>query len=177
MESSLGFIAVRVLQGFGVLGTGLLGLALVGELASRSTRANVIGKYNSFRFAAGIAGTLGAGALYELYGFRVVFGLLAVLLAVATVGVWWFIDPDESSVGGFAFADLAFNRRITSSIGIRSIVWRPGGLGAPILGGYLMTEVGMEWMFFLGGVAALSGALTFFGVLSYTHGRPTLTKW
>lgn len=323
VESSLGFIVVRVLQGFGVLGTGLLGLAIVGELASKDTRANFIGKYNSFRFAAGIAGTLGAGALYDLYGFTPVFGLLAGLLVFATISVWWFIDPDETSVEGFAFTDLAMNRRIitmssfraqyavavilvrrwvpilvgvsaargglglsafvvglviasekftnmvlqprtgrlsdrygralfvmlggtayglvalaipftptvgealglsmtvpylgaipgalplilmlnaflgvadsvrepasmalyadegegagiTSSIGIRSIVWRPGALGAPILGGWLMTNVGMDVVFFLGGAAALSGVLTMLGLLSYQHSRSALTKW
>lgn len=323
VETSYGFIAVRVLQGFGVLGTGLLGLAIVGELATQGTRANYIGKYNSFRFAAGIAGTLGAGALYDLYGFGPVFWLLAGLLVVATVSVWWFIDPDETTVEGFAFADLAVNRRIltissfrvqyavavtlvrrwvpilvgvsaargglglsafvvgvviaseqftnmllqphtgrlsdrygrslfvfaggatyglvalafpftpalgeqlglavtvplvgtlpgalplivglnallgvadsvrepasmalyadegegagiTSSIGIRSIMWRPGSLAAPIVGGWLMTNVGMDVVFYLGSAAALSGALTLFGVLSYDHGRPTLAKW
>jgi len=323
VETSFGFITVRVLQGFGVLGTSLLGLALVGELASKDTRANYIGTYNSFRFAAGIAGTLGAGALFDLYGFRPVFWLLAGLLVVATVGVWWFIDPDDTTVEGFAFADLALNRRIVtvssfraqyavavtlvrrwvpilvgvsaargglglsafvvgvviaaeqftnmllqprmgtlsdrygrslfvllggttygvvalafpftpavgeqlglaltvpglgtlpgalplivglnallgvadsvrepasmalyadegagegiaSSIGIRSIVWRPGSLAAPVVGGWLMTNVGMDVVFYLGGAAALSGALTMVGVLSYTHGRPTLARW
>ena len=323
VESSLGFIAVRVLQGFGLLGTGLIGLALVGELASKDSRANVIGKYNSFRFAAGIAGTLGAGALYDLYGFTPVFGLLAGLLAIATVSVWLFVDPDETSVQRFAFTDLALNDRIitissfraqyavavmlvrqwvpilvgvsaargglgmtafvvgvviaaekfpnmllqphtgrlsdrygralfvfmggsaygltalvfpftpalgewlglgmtipglgpipgalplivllnamlgaadsfrepasmalyadegegsgiTSSIGIRSIVWRPGAFGAPILGGWLMTNVSMDIVFYLGGAAALSGALTMLFVLSYRNGRPTLTSW
>jgi MFS family permease len=323
VDSSLGFIGARVLQGFGVLGTGLLGLAIVGELASKDTRANHIGRYNSFRFAAGVAGTLGAGALYDLYGFTPVFGLLAGLLALATLSVWWAIDPDETSVEGFAFTDLAVNRRIltmsafraqyavavtlvrrwvpilvgvsvargglglsafvvgvviasekftnmlmqprtgrlsdrygralfvfgggtayglvalaipltptlgealglattvpfvgavpgalplivllnallgvadsfrepasmalyadegegsgiTSSIGIRSIVWRPGALAAPIVGGWLMTNVGMDVVFFLGGAAALSGTLTLFGVLSYSRGRPTLTAW
>lgn len=323
VDSSFGFILARILQGFGVLGTGLLGLAIVGELASKDTRANYIGKYNSFRFAAGIAGTLGAGAIYDFYGFTPVFGLLAGLLVIATVSVWWFIDPDETSVTGFTFGDLAFNRRIitmssfraqyavavmlvrrwvpilvgvsamrgglglsafvvglviasekftnmllqphtgrlsdeygralfvmiggtayglvalaipftptvgealglsmtlpvlgtipgalpliiilnallgvadsfrepasmalyadegegsgiTSSIGIRSIVWRPGGLGAPILGGWLMTNVGMDVVFFLGGAAALSGVLTMLALLSYNNGQVTITKW
>lgn len=323
VESSLGFILVRILQGFGLLGTGLLGLALIGELATKDTRAGVIGKYNSFRFAAGVAGTLGAGALYDLYGFTPVFGLLAGLLAVATFGVWRYVEPDETSVPQFAFTNLALNERIitlssfraqyavavmlvrqwvpilvgvsavrgglgmsafvvgvviasekftnmllqphtgrlsdrygralfvflgggayglialvfpftpalgemlglavsvpflgtvpgalplivllnallgvadsfrepasmalyadegegsgiASSIGIRSLVWRPGSLGAPILGGWLMTNVGMDVVFFLGSAAALSGALTLFLVLSYRHGRPTLTAW
>lgn len=112
VDSSVGFIAARVLQGFGVLGTSLLGLALVGELASKNTRANFIGTYNSFRFAAGIAGTLGAGALYDHYGFTPVFGLLAGLIAIGTISVWWFIDPDETTTEGFAFGELALNRRI-----------------------------------------------------------------
>jgi MFS family permease len=323
VASSLGFVAVRVLQGFGVLGTGLLSLAIVGELASAGTRANYIGKLNSFRFVAGIAGTLGAGALYDAYGFTPVFGLLAGLLAVATVAVWRSVEPDGNSVEGFAFADLAINRRIltvsafraqyavavilvrrwvpilvgvsaargglglsafvvgvviaaekftnmllqphtgrlsdrygrllfvavggtaygltalaiplapavgarlglatdlplvgavpaalpvlvalnaalgvadsvrepasmalyadegagagiASSIGIRSIVWRPGALAAPVLGGWLMTTVGMDVVFLLGGAAAITGALTLVGVRSYTHGPPTRRGW
>jgi MFS family permease len=324
VESSLGFIAARLLQGFGVLGTALLGLALVGQLASEDTRANFIGTYNSFRFGAGIAGTLGAGALYDLYGFRPVFWLLAGLLAVATVGVWRFVEPDRTTVEGFAFADLAVNRRIltvssfrlqyaasvtlvrrwvpifvgvsaargglavtsafvvgaviaseqftnmllqpftgrlsdrhgrslfvavgggaygvvalafpftpaagralglgvtlpvvgalpaalplilalnallgvadsvrepasmalyadegegegmASSIGIRSIMWRPGNLLAPLAGGWLMANVGMEFVFYLGGAAAISGVLTMLGVLSATYGRLTVARW
>jgi len=323
VDSSAGFIAARILQGFGVLGTGLLGLALVGELASERTRANYIGTYNSFRFAAGIAGTLGAGALFEFYGFPPVFGLLAGLIGLATVGIWWSTDPDETSVEGFAFGDLALNRRIvtvstfrvqyavavvlvrrwvpilvgvsaargglglsslvvgvviasekftnmllqprtghlsdrygrelfvmvggaayglvalaipftpavgealglsttvpllgslpgalplivllnallgvadsvrepasmalyadegegsgiTSSIGIRSLVWRPGSLGAPVLGGWLMTNVGMDVVFFLGGAAALSGVVTMFGLRFYRHGTAALGEW
>jgi len=324
VDSALGFIAARVLQGFGTLGVGLLGLALVGDLAGGGERANRIGKYNAARMAAGVGGTLGAGALYDLYGFGPIFGLLAGLLALATVGVVLFIGPDETTVEGFAFTDLALNRRIltmtsfraqyavgvtlvrnwipifvgvsvargglglsaslvgvaiaaekftnmlcqpytgrlsdrygralfvftgggayglvalavpfaavigdgvglgplsvplfgaipvalpvvvalngllgvadsfrepasmalfadegkgqgiASSIGIRSLVWRPGAIAAPMVGGWLMTNVGMDWVFFLGGGAALSGALTFVGVLSYDHGTRALTRW
>jgi Na+/alanine symporter len=82
-----GFLAARFLQGFGLTGTGLLGLALVGDLAPDAERANHIGKFNAFRMAAGIAGTLGAGTLVALTGFDLIFGLvLAGLVFIVVVG-------------------------------------------------------------------------------------------
>jgi MFS family permease len=299
----------------------LLSLALVGDLAPDDGRAKYIGKYNSFRMAAGIAGTLGAGVLYALTGFEVVFGLLTTLLIVAACGVWLFVERDETQVTGFAFTDLAVNKRImtltsfraqyavavslvrqwvpifvgisaaqgglaygtvvvgailafeqftnmlcqpltgrfsdrdgralfvfigggayglialafpfapafndflsisvplagdvagavivvfllngllgvadafrepasmalfadegkdrgiTSSFGIRSLVWKPGSVLAPLAGGWLMGQFGIEWVFFVGGVAALSGVLTFFGVLSWNYGSRALRQW
>lgn len=316
-----GFLAARTLQGLGLTGTGLLSLALVGDLSPAESRANNIGKYNSFRMAAGIAGTIGAGVLYALTGFDIVFGLLTVLLVVAGVGVWLFVDNDETRVTGFAFTDLALNRRImtltsfraqyavavtlvrqwvpifvgvsaaqgglgygtvvvgavlamekftnmlcqpitgrfsdrqgralfvfigggaygvvalafpfvsgfesllsvsvpmagtitgavvvalllngllgiadafrepasmalfadegkgagiTSSFGVRSLVWKPGSVLAPLAGGWLMGQFGIEWVFFAGGVAALSGVLTFFGILFWSHGSAALYRW
>lgn len=65
-----GFLAARFIQGLGLTGTGLLGLALVGDLAPDAERANHIGKFNAFRMAAGIAGTVGAGTLVALTGFE-----------------------------------------------------------------------------------------------------------
>ncbi|WP_101296117.1 MFS transporter [Halegenticoccus soli] len=323
ISTSIGFIAARTLQGLGIVGTGLLSLALIGELAPTTDRATYIGKYNSWRMAAGIIGTLGAGVLYTHYGFTAVFVILALLLMLAFLGVWRYLDADDTSVGGFAFAELAFNKRIltltsfraqyavsvtlvrkwipiyvgvsaargglglsafivgtvlavekftnmlcqpytgrlsdrfgralfvfvggglygllalaipfapalgqllglptgvlglgqqsatylvvillngllgvadsfrepasmalfadegigegiASSFGIRSLVWRPGTIIAPLIGGYLMSTSGMEWVFFLGGAAALSGVLTFFFVLSSQYGRHALTHW
>ena len=87
-----GFLVARFLQGLGLTGTGLLSLALVGELAPNDGRANLIGKYNAFRMAAGIAGTIGAGILFALTGFDILFGLLAILLIVAATSVWLFVD-------------------------------------------------------------------------------------
>ena len=40
-----------------------------------------------------------------------------------------------------------------------------------------MARVGIEWVFALGEMMALSGVLTFFGVLSYTYGRRALVEW
>lgn len=305
-----GFLGARFLQGLGITGTGLLGLALMGDLAPDDSRANYIGKYNAVRMAAGIAGTIGAGTLYAYTGFGVVFGLLACLLTLATLGVWLFIDADETRITGFAFTEFAVNRRIatlasfraqyavavslvrkwvpifvgvsaaqgglgygsivvgtvlaaekftnmlcqpltgrlsdrqgralfvfvgggvygltamlfpfvpaveallqvsvsmigtvtgavvaaillngllgiadafrepasmalfadegkgkgiTSSFGIRSLVWKPGSMLAPLAGGWVMGQYGIEWVFFTGGAAALSGVATFLGILS-----------
>ncbi len=313
---------MRLLQGLGLAGTGLLGLALVGEIAPTGERANAIGRYNAYRMAAGIAGTLGAGALYQATGFTAVFGLLAALMAAAFVAVWLGLEPDETEIKGFAYSALALNRRlltvasfrvqysvavtlvrnwvpifvgvsaakgglgqaallvgvvvaaekftnmlgqprmgrlsdrfgrgrfvmlggatyglvalavpfapavggalglptslfghalapgffvlvglngllgladsvrepasmalfadegagagIASSFGIRNLLWLPGSILAPMVGGYLMTGIGMAWVFYLGGAAALSGALTMLGVLVRRHGRGALNQW
>ena len=63
VASSTGFILARAAQGITVTATSLMSLSLVGELAAQGTRANHIGKANAARFAAGIVGSLGAGAL------------------------------------------------------------------------------------------------------------------
>lgn len=40
-----------------------------------------------------------------------------------------------------------------------------------------MTNVGMEWVFYVGALAAFTGVGVFAGILGYTHGRRGLTKW
>lgn len=323
IDSAAGFIVVRTLQGLSVVGTGMVSLALVGALATEDERANQIGKYNSWRMAAGIIGTLGAGVAFELYGFTPIFIALVALFAVATVGVWLLLDPDDSEGIEFAFFDLALNERIltitsfraqyavsvtlirnwvpifvgvslargglalsatavgaviaaekfvnmlgqpltgrvsdrhgrglfvavggtayglvalsipfapaagrtlglsatlpvlgtvpgvffvvlglngllgaadsirepasmalfadegegsgiTSSFGIRGLVWRPGALLAPLLGGYLMDSVGMAWVFGVGGLTALTGVVTFLGIVSTRYGPRELVRW
>ncbi len=66
---------------------------------------------------------------------------------------------------------------MASSFGIRELVWRPGSILAPILAGILMTGPGIQWVFYVGGLTSISGVLTFFGVLSYSHGAKALTQW
>ncbi len=321
--SSAGFIVARMLQGLGMVGTGMVSLALVGDLASADERANQIGKYNSWRMAAGVIGTLGAGALYDYAGFDPIFAVLVVLFALALVGVWLLVDSDDTTVASFAFFDLALNDRIltitsfraqyavsvtlvrnwmpiyaavsvgrgglalsatavgvvvaaekftnmlgqpftgqlsdrygrglfvavgggayglvvlavplagtigdalglaatlpvlgtmpaaffvvvalngllgiadsfrepasmalfadegkgsgiTSSFGVRGLVWRPGALIAPLVGGYLMDSAGMNWVFVLAGVTALTGVVTFLGVVSKRYGPRELARW
>lgn len=323
VETSAGFILARTLQGLGLVGTGMVSLALVGDLAGADERANQIGKYNAWRMAAGIIGTIGAGVLYDLYGFDPMFGVLVVLFALAILGIWAVVEADDSRIEGFAFFDLALNERIltitsfraqyavsvtlvrnwipifvgvstargglafsatavglvlaaekftnmlcqpftgrlsdrfgrglfvagggtmyglvvlavplapaanelldwslalpvlgtiptvffvmlglngllgiadsirepasmalfadegkghgiTSSFGIRSLVWRPGALLAPLLGGYLMDTAGMAWVFVIAGGMALSGVLTFLGIVSTRYGPRELARW
>lgn len=332
VETSWGFILVRGLQGVAATTAGLLGLALVGELAHEDGRANTIGASNAWRFAAAIGGAMSAGVLYDTYGFNAVFGVLMVITAGAFLAVWLWVEPDETTVDGFAFSDLAMNQRIltmtsfraqyavavtlvrtwvpifaglaaaqgglgftaegsaakagatavalivsaekftnmlsqpfmgnlsdkfgrarfvfigglfygtvavvvpftpeigtalglpstfpyfgdlspafipllvvtgllgvadsirepasmalfadegtgsgvASSFGVRDLVWRPGSILAPLAGGWLTSNAGMEWVFFLGAAAAFTGVFAFLGVLSYNHGRHGLAKW
>ncbi|SEH37923.1 Major Facilitator Superfamily protein [Halopenitus malekzadehii] len=316
-----GFLVARTLQGLGLTGTGLLSLALVGDLAPPGQRGARIGRYNAFRMGAGIAGTIGAGALHAVAGFDVLFGLLTVILIVATIGVWRFVDADKTHVSGFAFADLAMNERIvtfatfraqyavavtlvrrwvpifvgvsaaqgglgygavivgavlaaekctnmvcqpmagrfsdrqgravfilvgggayglvaiafpfvggfvdgvalvvpglgplstaviaaiilngllgvadafrepasmaffadegsgegiTSSFGIRSLIWKPGSVLAPLAGGWLMGEFGIEWVFVAGGAAAFAATGTFLGLLVWRYGTQAVREW
>ena len=322
VESSPGFVLARGLQGLSVVGTGMIGLALVGDVADDDERANRIGVYNSWRMAAGIAGTLGAGVVSARYGVGPIFGTLVALFLLAALGVVLFVDADGSTAG-FAFLDLALNERIltvtsfraqyavsvtlvrnwvpilvgvtaargglglgpaavglavaaekfvnmlgqplagrlsdrhgrglfvaaggaayglialavplapeigaalggsvglpvlgavppafpvlvglngllgaadsvrepasmalfadegkdsgiASSFGIRGLVWRPGALLAPLLGGYLMGAVGMSWVFVVGGATALTGVAAFVGVVAVRYGPRELTRW
>ena len=323
VKTSTGFIFARIFQGLGVVGTGMISVALVSDIATADERANQIGKYNSWRMFAGIIGTLGTGALYEMYGFDPIFGVLVVMFAVALLAVWTVIERDGSQIKKFAFFDLALNERIltmssfraqyavsvtlvrnwvpifvglsvnrgglalsatavgavlamekftnmlgqpftgkvsdrfgrglfvviggtlyglftfaiplaqrlgemvgvsltvpilgtlppvffvvlglnallgfadsirepasmalyadegkgsgiTSSFGIRGLVWRPGALLAPLLGGYLMDSVGMAWVFVVAGITALTGTLTFASIVARRSGVRELRHW
>jgi len=324
VETSWQFIGVRMAQGIAATASGLIALALVGDLARESERANTIGTSNSWRFAAAIGGTFSAGLLYDNFGFDAVFGLLMIIAAVAFVVVWLWVEPDDTTVHGFPFSDLAFNRRIltmtsfraqyavavtlvrtwvpiyagleasrgglgfeaaaavgviiaaekftnmlgqpytgglsdrfgrarfvfvggffygtvavvvpftpaigsalslpatfpvlgtlsaaflplvalnallgvadsirepasmalfadegkgqgvASSFGVRDLVWRPGSVLAPLAGGWLTSNVGIEWVFYLGGAFAFTGVFAFLGVLTFTHGRRALSAW
>jgi MFS family permease len=324
VETSWQLVAVRGGQGILATGMGLLSLSLVGELASRGTRANYIGKANAWRFAASLFGFAAAGTLYDRYGFEPVFYVLTVLFVVAFVAVWFLLDADDTRIKGFPFSDLAVNRRIltltsfraqyavavtlvrswvavyagleasrgglaytgvvlavvlsaekftnmlfqpftgrlsdrfgrslfvavggagygavamlvpftpavgnalglaasapllgdlspaflpllavngllgvadsfrepasmalfadegidgegvASSFGIRELVWRPGSVLAPVLGGWLMSQYGIEWAFYVGGAFALTGVATFVAVLVRSHGAEALTEW
>ncbi|WP_436907058.1 MFS transporter [Halosimplex marinum] len=324
VETSWQFIGVRAFQGIAATAGGLIALALVGDLARESERANTIGTSNSWRFAAAIGGTFSAGALYDAFGFDAVFALLTAISGIAFVVVWLWVEPDDTRIRGFPFSDLAFNRRlltmtsfraqyavavtlvrtwvpiyagleaasgglgfeatvgisvviaaekftnmisqpftgslsdrfgrarfvfvgglfygavavvvpftpaiggalglpsvypvlghlstgflplvalnallgfadsirepasmalfadegkgqgVASSFGVRDLVWRPGSVLAPLAGGWLTSNVGIDWVFFLGGAFAFTGVFAFLGILSYNHGRDALAAW
>ncbi|UTF52543.1 MFS transporter [Natronosalvus rutilus] len=66
---------------------------------------------------------------------------------------------------------------VASSFGIRELVWRPGSVIAPLLGGWLMVEVSMASVFYVGGAFALTGVTTFLVILVRFHGRSALLEW
>jgi MFS family permease len=335
------FIGVRALQGAAVTGSGLMTLALVGELADHGDRANSIGKANSVRFLASIVGALAAGGLYQVLGFTPIYTVIVVVLTLAVAGVWLYLPADETRSSGNPFAGLAFNERIitlttfraqyavavtlvrswatiyagvavargglavvplavslvyiaekvtnmfcqpftgrlsdsygrslfvfagggaygliavlvplspaiggalgfptfellvpgwltglvgvpagysllgtlppaffvllglngllgvvdafrepasmalfadegadeggiAASFGIRELVWRPGSVLGPVLAGWLWSQYGLETVFYVGGLFAVTGALSFVAVLTYFHGTGALTEW
>jgi MFS family permease len=66
---------------------------------------------------------------------------------------------------------------VASSFGIRELVWRPGSVAGPLIAGWLMVEVSMASVFYVGGAFAVTGVLAFLGVLARDHGRRALTTW
>lgn len=66
---------------------------------------------------------------------------------------------------------------VASSFGIRELVWRPGSVIAPLLGGWLMTEISMASVFYVGGAFAITGIGTFLVILVWLHGTRALVQW
>ncbi|MFW5939096.1 MAG: MFS transporter [Halolamina sp.] len=120
VESSVAFLGVRALQGVAVTGSGLMTLALVGELAGHGDRANSIGKANSVRFLASIVGSLAAGGLYQVLGFTPIFTAIVATFALALAGVWLYLPPDETRSRGNPFTGLALNERIITLTSFRA---------------------------------------------------------
>jgi len=120
LADSTAFIGIRALQGAAVTGSGLMTLALVGELADHGERANSIGKANSVRFLASIVGSLSAGGLYQVLGFTPIYAAIIVTFALALAGVWLYLPADESRSSGNPFAGLAFNERIITLTSFRA---------------------------------------------------------
>lgn len=119
VDSSISFILVRGLQGIAVTGVALMSLSLVGQYADVGTRANYIGKANAASFAASILGSLCAGVLYDSFGFTLVFLVIVCIISIAWLGAYRYLDPDETRIKGFPFANLALNRRILTLTGFR----------------------------------------------------------
>lgn len=119
VDSSASFILIRGLQGIAVTGIALMSLSLVGQYADVGTRANYIGKANAASFGASILGSISAGALYEAFGFTVVFLVIVCIIIIAWIGSYLYLDPDETRIRGFPFTDLAMNQRILTLTSFR----------------------------------------------------------
>lgn len=91
----------------------------------------------------------------QLFGYAFAPGFFVLVVLNGLLGA---ADSVREPASMALFADEGAESGIASSFGIRNLVWLPGSLAAPMVGGYLMTEVGMAWVFYLGGAAALAGS-------------------
>ncbi|RQG91218.1 MFS transporter [Natrarchaeobius halalkaliphilus] len=97
---------------------------------------------------------------------------------IALSGLLGIADSFREPASMALFADEGTEEGgVAASFGIRDLVWRPGSVIAPLLGGWLMYEVGMESVFFVGGAFALTGAISFLIILIWLHGRRALIQW
>ncbi|WP_435344706.1 MFS transporter [Haloarchaeobius sp. HRN-SO-5] len=125
-------------------------------------------------FSPYLGAWLGLPASYPVFGtlsaaFPVLVGL-NLLLGVADS----FREPASMAL----FADEGSDGAgVASSFGVRELVWRPGSVLAPLLGGYLMAGPGMHWVFFVGGASAMTGVLAFLVSLRRMQGPGALTEW
>lgn len=71
------------------------------------------------------------------------------------------------------YADEGEGEGITSSFGLRSLAWRPGSIVAPLLGGYILSTFGMQWVFFFAGAVALSAVIVFVIAIVYLYPDPS----
>ena len=162
--------------------TNMLCQPFTGQLSDRYGRALFVfgggGLYGLVAlcvpFSPGIGAFLSLPAIYPFLGalspaFVPLLGLSG-LLGVADS----FREP--ASMALFADEGTA-EGGVASSFGIRELVWRPGSVVAPLLGGWLMTGVGMEWVFYVGGAFALTGIVTFLAILVRVHSTSALTQW
>nr|WP_272931504.1 MFS transporter [Halobacterium noricense] len=122
-------------------------------------------------------------AIGNALGVVVSLPLLGTLSAtflplVAVNGLLGIADSFREPASMALFADEGINGEgVASSFGIRELVWRPGSVLAPVLGGWLMSQYGIEWAFYVGGAFALTGVATFLAVLVRSHGAQALTEW
>ncbi|WP_440771286.1 MFS transporter [Natronorubrum sp. DTA28] len=102
----------------------------------------------------------------------------AFLPLVAIAGLLGIADSFREPASMALFADEGTDEGgVASSFGIRELVWRPGSVIAPLLGGWLMYEVSMASVFYVGGAFALTGVATFLVILVWAHGRRALLEW
>jgi MFS family permease len=151
VTTSGGFVVGRAVQGIAVTAASLMTLSLVGELSGAGTRANNIGRLNSVRFAGAIVGSAFGGLVFPRYGPAGVFVPLAALMLASLAATWRYSEPDETTVEGFAFFDLALNERILSITGFRAQY-------------AVAVTLVRNWVPIFAGTAAAKGGLAYAGV-------------
>jgi len=125
-------------------------------------------------FAPAIGGLLGADVTVPVLGALPA----AYLPLVALSGLLGIADSFREPASMALFADEGTDDGgVASSFGIRELVWRPGSVAGPLIAGWLMVEVSMASVFYVGGAFAITGVLAFLGILVRDHGRSALTAW
>lgn len=120
------------------------------------------------------------GATLSLPGSYPLVGALspAFLPLVALSGLLGVVDSLREPASMALFADEGSSEGgVASSFGLRELVWRPGSVIAPLLGGWLMTAVSMASVFYVGGAFAITGVLTMLAILLRDHGAGALAEW
>ena len=125
-------------------------------------------------FSGAVGTALGTGVTVPILGELPA----AYLPLVALSGLLGVADSFREPASMALFADEGTDDGgVASSFGIRELVWRPGSVAGPLIAGWLMVEVSMASVFFVGGAFAVTGVLAFLAVLAHDHGRAALTAW
>ena len=125
-------------------------------------------------FSPAVGAALGLPARVPLFGDV----SPAFLPLVALSGLLGVADSFREPASMALFADEGTDDGgVASSFGIRELIWRPGSVVAPLLGGWLMYEIGMASVFYVGGAFALTGVGSFLAILVWIHGPAALTEW
>jgi MFS family permease len=125
-------------------------------------------------FAASIGASLGTAMTLPILGSIPA----AYVPLVAFSGLLGVADSFREPASMALFADEGTdNGGVASSFGVRELVWRPGSVLGPLIAGWLMVEVSMSSVFYVGGAFALTGAGVFVTILLLTHGMKALTAW
>jgi MFS family permease len=125
-------------------------------------------------FAPAVGGALGLPATFPVVG-DLSAAFIPLLFLNGLLGV---ADSIREPASMALFADQGTeDGGVASSFGVRNLVWRPGNIAAPLLGGWLMADVGMQWVFYVGGAFALTGIVSMLAMGTYFHGPSALTEW
>ena len=125
-------------------------------------------------FAPALGAALGTNATLPVLGELP----HAYLPLVGFSGLLGVADSFREPASMALFADEGTDEGgVASSFGIRELVWRPGSVAGPLAAGWLMVEVSMASVFYVGGAFAITGVAAFLAILVYDHGRDALTTW
>ena len=162
--------------------TNMVGQLFTGRLSDAYGRSLFVfaggGAYGAIAvlipFAPAVGTALGADVTVPILGQLPP----AYLPLVALSGLLGVADSFREPASMALFADEGTDDGgVASSFGIRELVWRPGSVAGPLIAGWLMVEVSMASVFYVGGAFAITGVLAFLAILSRDHGRAALTTW